>query len=106
MHKYDFQCSAPRRSPPYPFVWLIGADRFDESNRANRDQIILFGWVCVIFFDDVRNQSKIMLDQLIACRSVTLCHAGQTVLFFIGAQRRRKRTARTLNADMKNSATI
>lgn len=84
------------------FIRPEGAHRLDQPDRADRDQIVLLGFVGVILLYNMGHQPQIVLDQSGAGVLVALLvHAAEQVLFFFGRKRFGKRTVRALHTQDK-----
>ena len=64
-----------------------GRDAFDEPNRADGDQILLIGGLCIVFFHDVRHQPEVALDQDVSRGQIALCGQLQIVPLLGGGER-------------------
>ena len=83
---------------PDALVRAEGADGLDQPDRADRDQVILFGARRIVFFHDVRHQPQIVFDQLRAGVFVAfLLHFPQQFGLFLRRQRLGKRAVRALH---------
>ncbi len=69
-----------------------GRDCLNESNGADRNQVILILVVGVVFFDNVGNQPQIVLNELVAGLGISLFDSLKALLFLLGGKRLGKGT--------------
>ena len=74
---------------------IKGVYRFDKSDAADGDQVLLVLCVSVVFSHDVRNKSQIVQDQFFTRLGVTLLFGEKGFSFFSGAKGRGKVLRRT-----------
>lgn len=88
-----FGALAGIRRQPHALVGPVGVDALDESDRADRDQIVRVVIVRVVFFDDVRHQPQVAFNEHVARLQVAL-QPGVEIFALLGlAQRAREGAA-------------
>jgi hypothetical protein len=86
-----FNTSGSIGSQTHAFVRAIGGHPLDEADGADGHQIFPIGSGGVVFFDDVHDQTEIVLDQCVAGLHISGQHPLNTLLFFLRLERSRKR---------------
>ena len=82
------------------FVYLEGVHRFDQPDRADRDQILHIDARVLEFFGNVHDQPQIVLDQHASCLVAARRIGRKASAFFLAVQRFRQHITA---ADVVNS---
>jgi hypothetical protein len=75
----------------HTFVRAIGRNSLDEADGADGHQVFPIGSGGVIFFDDVHDQTEIVLNERVTSLHISGQHPLNTLLLFLRLERSRKR---------------
>jgi hypothetical protein len=78
-------------------------DRFYEPDRSDGDEVVLIARGCVIFFHDMRNEPKVVLDELVPRLEITaFCKTEKP--FLLGFRERRRKGMSVGRAEKQTKA--
>lgn len=86
-----FDTPRPERRKPVSLCRVERINRFDEPDRADRNQLLLLVGGDVVLLHDVRHEPEIVEDERVPCGGVSLRKSLEKPLLLGGAQRLRKR---------------
>ena len=86
-----FNASAGIGGQAHVFVRLEGGHPLDEADGTDGEQVVLISALGVVFFDDVRHQAQVMLNELAAGIRIPPGHSLQQELLLLPLEGGRKR---------------
>lgn len=94
---FVFDTAGDIRRQPDVFFGVKGRDAFDQADGADGDEVVCVRAGGIVLFDNMRNQTEVVLDQLFPRLPVAALHRPDAGRLLFGAERARKRAGRRGN---------